>query len=90
MPGLYRNDNTQFSWEEQHLYGSSRLGMIRPGLDIPDGEPLASDLYVEAGDVAANGITGKRLYELSNHLGIACPVEERGTGDHQRPENRCR
>jgi len=51
-----------YTWEEQHLYGSSRLGMFTPRDFISNGTisnapPVSQDL------------DGKRTYELSNHLG---------------------
>ncbi len=45
-------------WKEQHLYGSSRLGMWKPALDAN-----ASDLET------AWNTAGTRVYEVSNHLG---------------------
>ena len=71
--GVYNNDQppaaSTYSWQEQHLYGSSRLGMITPNLSIPGGQPLGNDSYLASNDPIANGVAGKRLYELSNHLG---------------------
>jgi RHS repeat-associated protein len=63
------------AWIEQHLYGSSRLGMVSPNLQIgglvEEGgtPPPTNDLYNPTGDPVTNGVTGKRAYELSNHLG---------------------
>lgn len=50
------------SWQEQHLYGSSRLGMFTPRDYIVNGS------VVNAPPTAADPL-GKRTYELSNHLG---------------------
>ncbi|WP_346320983.1 RHS repeat-associated core domain-containing protein [Chitinophaga sp. YIM B06452] len=50
------------TWEEQHLYGSSRLGYWQIGL------PKANSI------VSAWNTEGGRLYELSNHLGNVMAV----------------
>ena len=57
---------TEGDWLEQHLYGSSRLGMVTPHVVIPSSKPLSSS-YDESTDKVDN--LGNRLYELSNHLG---------------------
>lgn len=59
---------TEGDWLEQHLYGSSRLGMLQPHVSIPVGQPLANDQYNGSMDAAIE-MTGNRLYELDNHLG---------------------
>jgi len=51
-----------YTWQEQHLYGSTRLGMFTPGDyigygTIDESAPQTADLF------------GKRTFELSNHLG---------------------
>ncbi len=53
-------DPTGYTWQEQHLYGSSRLGMFTPGIEIPRGTIDGS---------SSAELTGQRTYELSNHLG---------------------
>lgn len=55
---VYSLKNSNFSWDEQHLYGSSRLGMWQPGI-VP----------TTANADAAWQLSGKKYYELSNHLG---------------------
>jgi hypothetical protein len=45
-------------WREQHLYGSSRLGMLRPDLDIVDITALPPADWL-----------AMKQYELTNHLG---------------------
>ncbi|NML21270.1 hypothetical protein HHL16_10325 [Pseudoflavitalea sp. G-6-1-2] len=57
-------------WEEQHLFGSSRLGMWKPGIikgtaawKVPAPEPTASQFF-----------EGNKSYELSNHLGNVLAV----------------
>jgi RHS repeat-associated protein len=70
---------TQGAWTEQHLYGSSRLGMLVPGVTIAAGQPLSSDAYpyvvtTDGTGLVTNttdpvGAKGSRHYELTNHLG---------------------
>src|SRR5260221_3071970 len=57
---------TEGDWLEQHLYGSSRLGMLLPRVGIPASQHLGSDAYV-GNDQTEN--LGNRQYELTNHLG---------------------
>ena len=59
---------TEGDWVEQHLYGSSRLGMLQPHVTIPAGQAPANDSYNSAMDATIE-MTGNRLYELNNHLG---------------------
>ncbi|ULQ55430.1 hypothetical protein KJS94_12335 [Flavihumibacter rivuli] len=57
-------------WQEQHLYGSSRLGMYTPKLNI-----------ATAGSNTVWGITGRKLFELSNHLGnVLATVSDKRIG----------
>jgi RHS repeat-associated protein len=58
---------TEADWLEQHLYGSSRLGMLQPHVVLTAGQHLGSDAYDGAHDQTEDG--GNRLYELTNHLG---------------------
>jgi RHS repeat-associated protein len=71
---------TEADWTEQHLYGSSRLGMLLPGVTIPAGQPYGNDAYPyvvttdpTTGAITSTtdpvGATGSRHYELTNHLG---------------------
>jgi RHS repeat-associated protein len=46
-------------WDEQQLYGSSRLGMWRPNIVVPATLNLTNDAVQ----------VGSKLYELTNHLG---------------------
>lgn len=56
--GIYDNKSNTINWREQHLYGSSRLGMWNP------------DVNVNTSNAAAVWDTiGKKRYELTNHLG---------------------
>ena len=71
--GVYTDKSTGneagYSWSEQHIYGSSRLGMLTPQLLVSTGQTLSNDSYTSIGDPAANGLEGVRRYELANHLG---------------------
>lgn len=60
--GVYSKvDVNDVNWDEQHLYGSSRLGVWnKPALIPPPG----------IGNISYEGLElGARSYELSNHLG---------------------
>ncbi|WP_290711374.1 RHS repeat-associated core domain-containing protein [Flavihumibacter sp. CACIAM 22H1] len=67
--GVYEQTGSSYKWAEQHLYGSIRLGIFKPAYEIPAAEPLGTDEYSDVNDPAANGIFGKKFFELSNHLG---------------------
>jgi len=58
---VYDNVGGTTNWKEQHLYGSSRVGMWTPALNVGSGST--------ADPAGEFGIVGKRFYELSNHLG---------------------
>lgn len=63
---VYSKENSNnLLWKEQHLYGSSRVGMWLPDTTIPAEPPIA------IGDNAIQDSLqiGKRNYELTNHLG---------------------
>jgi RHS repeat-associated protein len=67
-------DNYNLKWAEQHLYGSSRLGMWHPNIDI------TSTLQPPG---AGNGQVnlGEREYELTNHLGnVLATINDSRTG----------
>ncbi|WP_214073231.1 RHS repeat-associated core domain-containing protein [Mucilaginibacter sp. dw_454] len=55
---LYDNKQGTTNWKEQELYGSSRLGLWQPRLNL-----------ATTNGTAVWDTTGKREYELSNHLG---------------------
>lgn len=52
-------------WDEQHLYGSSRLGMWRYDTLVPTAAPVVGG----ATSIYDSLLLGSRSYELSNHLG---------------------
>ena len=60
-----RTDAGVVEWGEQHLYGSSRLGVHRFDMPVPAGAPLP------AAGATMEGMFeyGRSQYELSNHLG---------------------
>ena len=57
---------TEGDWAEQHLYGSSRLGMLMPHVVILPSPKLNGD-YDGTNDHTEDA--GNRLFELTNHLG---------------------
>ncbi|WP_207428887.1 GH-E family nuclease [Pedobacter sp. SYSU D00535] len=65
--GLYEKSGSQLFWREQVLYGSSRVGMFRPDLDL-NGEQKATAWSLW--DNHAN----LQQYELTNHLGNVMSV----------------
>ncbi|ASZ10850.1 RHS repeat protein [Chitinophaga pendula] len=80
-----KNGDAQQYWKEQHLYGSSHLGMWTPNMNVGSGN--ATSIW---------GQSGNRRYELSNHLGnvLAVMTDNRrgidangdGTIDYYEPE----
>jgi len=57
---IYDNVGSTVNWKEQHLYGSSRVGIWLPN--------LSNIVTVGAGSTQWE-ISGLKQYELSNHLG---------------------
>lgn len=55
---LYDNKSSNVNWREQHLYGSSRIGMWTPNINLSTGNSLT-----------VWDTTGHKQYELTNHLG---------------------
>jgi RHS repeat-associated protein len=55
---LYDNKSSNVNWREQHLYGSSRLGMWTPNVNLSSGNALG-----------VWDTIGRKQYELTNHLG---------------------
>jgi len=79
-------------WTEQHLYGSSRLGMWTFGETIPG----ATTAPTAGGSLEDGYIYGKKFFELNNHLGnVLATVSDKkigiekgstGTTDYFQPE----
>ncbi len=64
--GIYQKNNSEgIKWEEQHLYGSSRLGIWKWG----DLSPSVPPVVVNNTPVYDSLMYGVRKYELTNHLG---------------------
>ena len=59
----YNRKTGQLSWLEQHLYGSSRIGMFQP-------EKVLTSVSTDSKQREV-GYLGKQIFELSNHLGIS-------------------
>lgn len=79
--GVYGLNNTSYSWQEQDLYGSSRLGMLKPNLSIASSSPLGNDSFNGSSDPLGNGVEGLRTYELTNHLGnVLSTITDRKIG----------
>ena len=57
---VYDDQGSHINWKEQHLYGSSRLGMWMPNMNLADNNANATTLWNTA---------GLKQYELTNHLG---------------------
>jgi RHS repeat-associated protein len=55
---VYDNAGSAVNWREQQLYGSSRLGIWQPNINLSSGNPQTAWETV-----------GLKQYELSNHLG---------------------
>ncbi len=78
---VYTRNGESYTWEEQHLYGSSRVGLLRPGLTLNQSSPLGNDAYSSNIETVADGVEGKRVYELSNHLGnVLATISDRKIG----------
>lgn len=84
---VYSVTATGFTWQEQHLYGGRRLGMVTPGLLVATGQPWQNDAYNSLNDPIGNGIEGKTYFELSDQLDnvlaavsdLRIPVSSNGT-----------
>ncbi|MBA2746028.1 MAG: hypothetical protein H0U44_07385, partial [Flavisolibacter sp.] len=62
---VYQQKNSDaIKWREQHLYGSSRLGMLQWDTIVPPTPPVVINTPVYDSMLA-----GSTTYELSNHLG---------------------
>lgn len=61
----YTQENGVMKWAEQHLYGSSRLGLWEPELNVSSGSTEVESKWLAAGN---------KRYELTNHLGNVLAV----------------
>jgi RHS repeat-associated protein len=59
----------QLTWDEQHLYGSSRLGVWNWSAAVPANAPVATGANSSVAGIQDSLLYGSRVYELSNHLG---------------------
>jgi RHS repeat-associated protein len=67
-------NNNKLKWTEQHLYGSSRLGMWQPNIEV-------TSSWAAPGDGSSQVNIGERVYELSNHLGnVLATISDVRTG----------
>ncbi|MGN6293130.1 MAG: LamG-like jellyroll fold domain-containing protein [Chitinophagaceae bacterium] len=73
-----KRNSGPLKWEEQHLYGSSRLGLWRWDTLVPVGPPVVGD-----GDYLYDSVLlGSRQYELTNHLGnVLAVVSDKKVGN---------
>ena len=65
-----RVNNGALTLSEQNIYGSSRLGVYKPFLNLsvytpPDTIPITG---LESGGYRSNFVRGQKYYELTNHL----------------------
>ncbi|MGL6269446.1 MAG: RHS repeat domain-containing protein, partial [Chitinophagaceae bacterium] len=63
-------NSPSLKWSEQHLYGSSRLGVMNLNLDIP-AQPMVPQVNQTLADSLHKGHV---VYELTNHLGNVMAV----------------
>ena len=63
--GVYTRHQDTLTWQEQHLYGSSRLGLLEPNVVWTDSSEIENTPYF-----ATKGtlFEGWKRYELSNHF----------------------
>lgn len=76
---IYSKRGTEnLKWDEQHLYGSSRLGMWRWDTLVPTAAPVVGG----ATSIYDSLLLGSRSYELSNHLGnVLSTVSDKKIGN---------
>lgn len=66
--GVYKQaSDNKLWWQEQHLYGSSRLGIWKPGIEV-------TPTWQAPGEGTGAIVLGQRNYELTNHLGNVLAV----------------
>ena len=66
---VYDNERGHTNWKEQQLYGSSRLGMWKPEINL-------DSVGIINAAISTNllSLTGNKNYELTNHLGNVMAV----------------
>ena len=79
------NTNNMLVQRELHLYGSSRLGIVKPDLVLDPSDELAESGTYMPGlgkwGIDHNFIRGKKVFELSNHLGnVLATITDRKIG----------
>ncbi len=63
---VYQRHEDTLSWNEQHLYGSARIGILRPDVQWYTGALPPDSPYFADHDTLYEGW---KYYEISNHLG---------------------
>jgi RHS repeat-associated protein len=73
---VYEQVKDTITWTEQHLYGSSRHGMVKPRIVWkPEDSPEPGIPYFKQNK---NQVYGARRYEITNHLGnVAAVISDR-------------
>jgi RHS repeat-associated protein len=89
----YHDSSGTLSWHEQHLYGSSRLGMVNIHAPVSTDPVAVSESTAYIYD---SSLIGQKVYELSNHLGnVLTTISDKkggvdvntdGVTDHYLPE----
>jgi RHS repeat-associated protein len=76
---IYSKKNTDaLHWDEQHLYGSSRLGMWQWDTTVPAAPPIV----LNNTPIYDSLPIGMRTYELSNHLGnVLATISDKKIGN---------
>jgi RHS repeat-associated protein len=64
--GIYQRQEDTITWQEQHLYGSSRLGIIAPQVSWYVGDSHVDSAYYVTHPILSEGC---KQYELTDHLG---------------------
>ena len=63
---VYQRHEDTLSWNEQHLYGSARIGILQPNVQWYTGNVPPDSPYFADHDTLYEGW---KFYEISNHLG---------------------
>lgn len=75
--GVYRDSAGNYEWQEQHLYGSSRLGAWEWSEALPASAPNATG----NNRIQDSLLIGSRKYELTNHLdNVLGTISDKKTG----------